>query len=195
MQPIQTLVAHAAWANRQLFAALRDVDAFESQKGAGLILRLLDHIHVVSRIFQAHLQGVSHGYKSTQSAVLPVLEELDRASEAIDRWYVDTTASLPPEELARPRDVRFRGASWRRGAPRRASASPRRTACRSTVPARSTVAGPPRGMPTFAGPSGPQPSSGALGDQGIQARSESQAPRSGRPIVQPCCTRWVARNT
>ncbi|WP_438003851.1 DinB family protein [Sorangium sp. So ce321] len=107
MQPLQTLVTHAAWANRQLFAALRDVDSFESQKGADLIVRVLDHIHVVSRIFQAHLQGVSHGYESTQSAVLPALEELDRGSEAIDRWYVDTTASLPPEELARPRDVRF----------------------------------------------------------------------------------------
>ncbi|WP_437730122.1 DinB family protein [Sorangium sp. So ce1335] len=107
MQPLQTLVAHAAWANRQLFAALRDVDSFASQQGAGLILRVLDHIHVVSRIFQAHLQGVSHGYKSTQSAVLPALEELDHASEAIDRWVVDTTASLGPEELAQPRDVRF----------------------------------------------------------------------------------------
>lgn len=107
MQPLQTLVAHAAWANRQLFAALRDVDSFESQTGAGLILRVLDHIHVVNRIFQAHLQGVSHGYKSTQSAVLPALDELDRGFETIDRWYVDTTASLPPEELARPRDVRF----------------------------------------------------------------------------------------
>ena len=105
--PLQTLVAHAAWANRQLFAALRDVDSFASQNGADLIVRVLDHTHVVSRIFQAHLQGVPHGYGSTQSAALPALEELDRAAEAVDRWYVDTAASLSPEELARPRDVRF----------------------------------------------------------------------------------------
>jgi len=107
MMPLQTLVTHVAWANRQLFAALRDVDSFASQNGAGLIVRVLDHVHVVSRIFQAHLQGVSHGYESTQSAVIPALEELDRGSETIDRWYVDTAASLGPEELARPRDVRF----------------------------------------------------------------------------------------
>ncbi|MCP3143271.1 DinB family protein [Pyxidicoccus xibeiensis] len=106
-QPLQTLVTHAAWANRQLFAALRDVNSFESQKGADFIVRLLDHVHVVSSIFQAHLQGVSHGYKATQSAVLPTLAELDRDSEAIDRWYVETAASLPPEELSRPREVRF----------------------------------------------------------------------------------------
>lgn len=105
--PLQTLVTHAAWANRQLFAALRDVTSFESQQGADFIVRLLDHVHVVSSIFQAHLRGVSHGYKATQSAVLPTLAELDRESEAIDRWYVDAAASLRPEELARPREVRF----------------------------------------------------------------------------------------
>jgi uncharacterized damage-inducible protein DinB len=104
---LQMLVTHTAWANRQLFAALRAVDSFESQKGADLIVRALDHIHVVRCVFQAHLQGVSHGYGSPQRAVFPSLEELDRESETIDRWYVDTTASLRPEELARPREVRF----------------------------------------------------------------------------------------
>ncbi|QRK09690.1 hypothetical protein JQX13_06055 [Archangium violaceum] len=105
--PLQMLVTHTAWANRQLFAALRAVESFESQKGADLIVRALDHIHVVRHIFQAHLQGVPHGYESTQRAVIPSLEELDLESETIDRWYVETTASLRPEELARPRDVRF----------------------------------------------------------------------------------------
>lgn len=105
--PLQLLVTQTAWANRQLFAALRAIDSFASQKGADLIVRALDHIHVVRCVFQAHLKGVSHGFTSTQRAVFPSLEELDLESEAIDRWYVDTAASLPPEELARPRDVRF----------------------------------------------------------------------------------------
>lgn len=104
---LQTLVTHFAWANRKLFSALRGVDSFDSQSGAPLIVRVLDHVLVVCRIFQAHLRGTSHAYTATQSAVLPALEELDRESEAIDRWYVDTAASLSPEELARPRDVRF----------------------------------------------------------------------------------------
>jgi uncharacterized damage-inducible protein DinB len=104
---LQTLVTHAAWANRQMFAALREVDSFTSQKGADLIVRALDHIQIVGRIFQAHLQGVSHGYASTQSPVLPTLEELDRGSDALDRWYVATVAALSPDELDRPRGVRF----------------------------------------------------------------------------------------
>lgn len=107
MQPLQALVTHTAWANRQLFDALHDVDAFASQNGADLIVRVLDHVHIVSRIFQAHLQGVSHGYTSTQSASPPPLEELDRDIEALDRWYVATATSLGPDELERPRDVRF----------------------------------------------------------------------------------------
>jgi uncharacterized damage-inducible protein DinB len=105
--PLQLLVTHNAWADRQMFAALRAVDSFESHKGAELIVRALDHIHVVKRIFQAHLQGVAHGHESTQRAVFPSLAELDREAEIIDRWYVDTAASLRPEELGRPRDVRF----------------------------------------------------------------------------------------
>jgi uncharacterized damage-inducible protein DinB len=105
--PLQTLVAHLAWANRQQFAALHDVDSFESHKGADLIVRALDHIHVVRCIFQAHLQGEPHGYQATQRAVFPPLEQLDRESEALDRWYVGFVASLRPDELARPRDVRF----------------------------------------------------------------------------------------
>ena len=80
---------------RQLFAALRAVDSFESQVGADLIVRALDHIHVVRSIFQAHLQGVSHGYESTGRAVFHSLVELDRESETIDRWYVDIIARWP----------------------------------------------------------------------------------------------------
>lgn len=104
---LTALVTHTAWANRQLFAALHDVDSFESQKGADLIRQALDHIHVVRSIFQAHLRGISHGYEAPRRAVFPSLEQLDRESETIDRWYVDRVASLPSEELARSREVRF----------------------------------------------------------------------------------------
>lgn len=104
---LRLLVTQTAWANRQMFGALRAVESFESRPGADLIVRVLDHIHVVRRIFQAHLQGVAHGYDQTRRAVFPSLAELDREAEAIDQWYVEATASLSPEELARPRDVRF----------------------------------------------------------------------------------------
>lgn len=107
LNPLHLLVSQTAWANRQLFAALRSVDSFESQKGADLIVRALDHIHVVRSVFKAHLQGVSHGFTSPQRAVFPSLEELDTEFEAIDRWYVETTEALSPAELERPRDVRF----------------------------------------------------------------------------------------
>jgi uncharacterized damage-inducible protein DinB len=105
--PLHTLVAHAAWANRQLFAALREVDAFASRPGADLILLALDHIQVVASIFQAHLRGIPHSYTATQSAVRPSLEELDRRSEVLDRWYLEALTSLTAAELAQPRDVRF----------------------------------------------------------------------------------------
>ncbi len=117
MQTLQTLVSHTAWANRQLFGALRDIESFESQNGADLILRVLDHIQVVSTIFQAHLRGVPHGLEATQSALLPSFAELDERSETLDRWYVETAGSLGAEELERPRDVKFTGGNVVRMSP------------------------------------------------------------------------------
>lgn len=104
---LQLLVAHTAWANRQMFGALRSVDDFEARKVADLIKRALDHIHVVRCIFRAHLEGVPHEFTAPQRAAFPALEALDRESEALDGWYVDAAASLSDAELARPRDVRF----------------------------------------------------------------------------------------
>ncbi|HET9626334.1 MAG TPA: DinB family protein [Kofleriaceae bacterium] len=104
---LDTLVAHTAWANRQLFAALGAVEAFDSRPGADLIKRALDHIHVVRCIFQAHLQGVAHDFTAPQRAVAPPLAELDREFAAVDAWYVDAVAALSDAERARPRDVRF----------------------------------------------------------------------------------------
>ncbi|HEY0464226.1 MAG TPA: DinB family protein [Polyangiaceae bacterium] len=104
---LQTLVTHNAWANRQLFAALHEVDSFESQQGADLIRQALDHVHVVKSIFKAHLQRISHGYDAPRRAVFPSLDALDRESELIDRWYVETVASLGENELSRAREVRF----------------------------------------------------------------------------------------
>lgn len=104
---LQLLVSHTAWANGQMFGALREVAGFETHPGADLIKRALDHIHVVRAIFQAHLQGATHGFTAPQRPVFPSLVELEREFEEIDRWYVETTASLSEAELERPRGVRF----------------------------------------------------------------------------------------
>ena len=104
---LETLVAHTAWANQQMFGALRSVDGFETHRAAELIKRALDHIHVVRCIFQAHLQGVPHAFAGPQRAAFPSLAELEREFAAVDAWYVDAVAAMPTDELARARDVRF----------------------------------------------------------------------------------------
>jgi uncharacterized damage-inducible protein DinB len=107
LSTLQLLVTHCAWANRQMFAALGAVDSFAARPGADLIVRALDHIHVVRAVFRAHLEGVAHGYAAPQRAVVPPLEELDREFAGLDGWYIEAAASLSPEELARRREVRF----------------------------------------------------------------------------------------
>lgn len=107
LAPLHTLVRHTAWANRQLFAALGAVPSFAERPGAPLIVRALDHIQVVARIFRAHLERMPHRYTATASAVAPPLDTLDRSGGDIDRWYIDATARLSASELAQPREVRF----------------------------------------------------------------------------------------
>ena len=51
-------------------------------------IRLLNHIHVVDRIFAAHLSGAAHGYYATNTPKTPTLDELAVAVEGRDRWYV-----------------------------------------------------------------------------------------------------------
>jgi len=116
--PLQLLVIHTAWANRQLFAALGAVPDFESQKGADLIVRALDHIHVVRRIFQAHLQDARHDYTSTQSPALPTL------ASSIANFRPSTAGTSR-------RRARFRQKSWRERVTCALSAKPAQAAASS----------------------------------------------------------------
>jgi uncharacterized damage-inducible protein DinB len=94
-----SLFEYKAWANEELFAELAkmaaDTHALERQTA----IRLLNHIHVVDRIFSAHLSGTTHGYNATNTTETPALEALRQAVAETDRWYVEHVATLTPVQL------------------------------------------------------------------------------------------------
>lgn len=97
---LQELYGYHAWANDELFAKLQALDP--QQQGAELrtALRLINHFHVVSRIFAGHLDGVPHGYSTDNTEETPTLDELRSALAASNQWYLDYVGEASTASLA-----------------------------------------------------------------------------------------------
>lgn len=99
---LPTLQRYHAWANEALFDRLARLDPVVQRDALHACLRLVNHAHVVARIFAAHLTGVTHGYRSDNTEETPSLDDLRAAVAISDRWYLDQAALWSPEALAEP---------------------------------------------------------------------------------------------
>ncbi|MDO9620238.1 MAG: DinB family protein [Pseudomonas sp.] len=97
---LTSLLQYKAWANQELFAELQRLDPITQHSELHAALRILNHIHVVERIFVANLQGIRHDYSATNTPETPTLTELQQAVQETDRWYLDYVAELSAEQLA-----------------------------------------------------------------------------------------------
>ncbi|WP_339525506.1 DinB family protein [Pseudomonas sp. EA_35y_Pfl2_R111] len=97
---LTSLLQYKAWANQELFAELQRLDPLTQHSELHAALRILNHIHVVERIFVANLQGIHHDYNATNTPETPTLNELHQAVQKTDRWYLDYVATLSAEQLA-----------------------------------------------------------------------------------------------
>lgn len=105
--PYAQMIEVKRWADRGLCETLaRDLSSL-SEAEAGLMLRVLDHIHAVDRIFQAHLLGQPHAYRAARSEILPAFEPLARDMAEVGDWYAGHVAALPPEAFEQPVDFVF----------------------------------------------------------------------------------------
>lgn len=86
---LASLFSAKAWANQELLSLMATVqtDTPERQQLLHSAVRLLNHIYVVDRIFQAHLSGEAHGYSNTNTKDTPTLSELSEAVQQCDTWY------------------------------------------------------------------------------------------------------------
>lgn len=88
------LVRYKRWADRSLYEAIGGKLNGLPPDEQVIVLRLLDHIHVVDSIFQHHLQGRTHTFKAPQSQKLPDFDSLARRAREVDDWYVDYVGGL-----------------------------------------------------------------------------------------------------
>lgn len=103
---LQSLFGYKAWANAELFARLATL-AGEHADQLHLCIRTLNHIHVVDRIFRAHLDGQPRPFDATNTQATPSLEQLRADVAATDAWYLDYVSSVTAAELATPVDFTF----------------------------------------------------------------------------------------
>lgn len=117
-QPYVQLINVKRWADHGLCEAIgRNLDRL-SDEDASIMLRILDHIHAVDRIFQHHLQGVPHTYQAARSPEIPAFPALENQVADVDDWYVTYVAGLTEEDFEQPVDFTFtsgRPARMRRG--------------------------------------------------------------------------------
>jgi uncharacterized damage-inducible protein DinB len=109
--PYLQLVRYKRWADRGLYdLAAGSVDRLAAQDTA-ILVQLLDHIHVVDRIFQHHLEGRAHGFRAPRSEEVPDLRALARGVNELDDWYVSYVAGLSERDFAQPLDFAFTNGS------------------------------------------------------------------------------------
>jgi uncharacterized damage-inducible protein DinB len=101
---LRSLFAHKTWADDELHAAVARLPAGEALQQA---LRPLNHMHIVDRIFRAHLAGEPRPFDATHTPVFPPLAELRAAVAETDAWYEAYVAQLPQVSLSDPIDFVF----------------------------------------------------------------------------------------
>jgi uncharacterized damage-inducible protein DinB len=118
LQPYSQLIDMKRWADRGLYEAVyRNLDRLSSQE-VSIMLRILDHMHVVDRIFQHHLQGRSHTFQAPRSKELPQLQALADSVRQVDGWYASYVGGLAESDFEQPLEFVFtsgKPARMRRG--------------------------------------------------------------------------------
>jgi uncharacterized damage-inducible protein DinB len=88
-----SMMAHYnQWSNKVMFDAVAALPAEEPAKPRASLFKnmvhTLNHIYVINRIWQAHLEGRDHEYDARNTKDHPPLPELWRLQQEIDAWYV-----------------------------------------------------------------------------------------------------------
>ncbi len=89
---IRMLARYGQWSNQVMFDAVAALPEGEALKPRNSLFKnmvhTLNHIYVIDRIWQAHLEGREHGYAARNTPDHPPLAELWSLQQDVDAWYV-----------------------------------------------------------------------------------------------------------
>jgi len=98
------LARYNQWSDNVMFEGVAALPEGEALKPRISLFRnmvhTLNHIYVIDRIWQAHLEGREHGYEARNTKDHPPLEALRGLQQEIDQWYVDWSENQTDSTLA-----------------------------------------------------------------------------------------------
>ncbi len=107
VQPYVQLIGCKQWADNELHEIVAGHIGRLDAGDASIVIRILDHFHVVDRIFQHHLQGLPHAFEAPRSEVMPDLAQLAEDTRAVDAWYASYVRTLSARDVDQPVDFTF----------------------------------------------------------------------------------------
>lgn len=96
---LASLFDYKAAAGRELFDALLEAEPIIATDTLRRALRILNHAHIVDRIFLAHLEGRPHGCSGSWEPEAPALADLAQSVAEVDGRYRVYLASLDDDAL------------------------------------------------------------------------------------------------
>lgn len=107
------LTRYNAWADKLIFDAVAGLPDGEATKPRTSlfknIVHTLNHNYIIDLIFQAHLQGSDHGFTARNTAEHPALDELWRAQQKLDDWYIAWSDGMTDAALSEKVSFTFVG--------------------------------------------------------------------------------------
>ncbi|MGF1494508.1 MAG: DinB family protein [Microcoleaceae cyanobacterium] len=111
IETAKLLAGYKAWANEITFGAIQSLSEGEATKERETryqnMVHTLNHVYVIDRIFQAHLEQKPHPYTTRNTETHPPLEELWQLVKPVDQWYVNYANSISEKELLEVLDFKF----------------------------------------------------------------------------------------
>jgi uncharacterized damage-inducible protein DinB len=96
---LNSLFQYKASVDEELLDALTRVSNNAPAENFHAALRVLNHAHIVDRIFAFNLQKRPHSYVASWNSRPPLLNDLASAMRETDRWYLDYVSRITTEEL------------------------------------------------------------------------------------------------
>lgn len=116
--PYAQMIDLKRWADRGLYGVVgRSLNKLSAEE-LSIMMRILDHIHTVDRIFQSHLQGLPHDFRAPRSETIPGFSALADGMKEVDDWYASYVGDLTEDDFEQPIDFVFtsgKPARMRRG--------------------------------------------------------------------------------
>ena len=101
------------WADRRTLDAVRFLDGSNSPTATAFALQQLNHMVRVEELFRARLLAAAAPHSSTNSELVPELDELEKRITDSNEWFMRYVEDVEPDQ--KNRSIHFQFVDGKRG--------------------------------------------------------------------------------